>query len=454
MEVSYIEVNQPIGTFYMCSIKASQLLQMVEVIRRSDKTDGIQRDLSPDRTKEIANFCSDPDALFPTPIVVSVHSNKDIKIDTDSKKIFFPDDTIIGDVIDGQHRLGGISRSSNANLFDLPVVLMFNLNTEEKAYVFSTINSNQRKVNPSLIYDLFEVSSMRNPKKTAHQIARTLNSEPSSPFFNRLKMLGKKEEGKMNATLSQGTFCKSLLQLISNSPEKDTFDIKNQNPLKDDPNLPLRKFFINNSDHLIAKILTNCFNAVKIIFPEQWENPHNNILWKTTGFNGIMNSLPRLIKTGFKESDLSQDFFEKCFFLFKKHLKKNDIKLTNQDFGGGGIQVQRKFASLLIASIDDIDIEEDKYESNIEKYINNIPDVSIYEIYDIANMLKNEKVIYGTIRATIKDGLIKISHPMIDTVFSIPQEDRTKTLSIIENKFMNGLDYESWLNFKESISKD
>lgn len=83
-------------------------------------------------------------------------------------------------------------KSKRAVDFNLPVVLMFNLTMEEKAYVFSIINSTQTKVSMSLIYDLFDLSKTRSFQKTAHEIARSLNKMNNSPFFNRLKMLGKK----------------------------------------------------------------------------------------------------------------------------------------------------------------------------------------------------------------------------------------------------------------------
>ena len=87
---------------------------------------------------------------------------------------------------------------------------MFDLTEEEKAYVFSIINSKQTKVSSSLIYDLFSLSQHRSPTKTAHEIARALNRNTESPFYKRLKMLGKKIEGEDKATLSQGTFVKYL----------------------------------------------------------------------------------------------------------------------------------------------------------------------------------------------------------------------------------------------------
>ena len=98
------------------------------------------------------------------------------------------------------------------------VVVMFDLTEEEKAYIFSTINSNQTKVDKSLIYDLFELSKTRSPHKTCHEIARIMNSDKNSPFYGKLKMLGKKSD--KTAILSQGTFVNYLCRLMSNKPNK------------------------------------------------------------------------------------------------------------------------------------------------------------------------------------------------------------------------------------------
>ena len=79
--------------------------------------------------------------------------------------IEFNDVSPIGDVLDGQHRLLGLEDSGVENDFQLPVVFMFGLTAEEKAYVFSIINSKQTKVNASLLYDLCELMDRRSPQK-------------------------------------------------------------------------------------------------------------------------------------------------------------------------------------------------------------------------------------------------------------------------------------------------
>lgn len=351
MKTKYIEVKQPIGTFYMCCLPARYLLNIVRVTPRTQNIEGVQREMSQSRIKEIGSYCSDPDAVFPTPIVISIDKGASVEIDEVNQEITLPDDVVVGDVIDGQHRLWGIQRSIFIDHFNLPVVFMFDMTIEEKAYVFSTINSNQKKVNSSLIYDLFDVSTLRSPKRTVHYISRLMNSLDESPFCKRLKMLGKKEKSQENATLSQGTFAKSILMLISQNPDNDARLIKNGEDLPSDSNLCFRQYFIEDRDDVILKILLNCFNALKEVFMEEWENPNNNILWKTTGFRAVIYALPDLYKKGIREKSLTKEFFKSCFEVIKKDLLDQNIKLTSDSFPGGGEQNQKKLARIIVESI-------------------------------------------------------------------------------------------------------
>ena len=139
MNVKYLKVEQPIGTFYITSLQASVLAKIAIVERRNENPDVVQREGSSARIREIATYCGDPDATFPTPIIIAV--NFDAKIKIDENQIYFDENEILGDVIDGQHRLEGLKASNYISKFELPVVLMFNLFPEEKAYVFSIINS-------------------------------------------------------------------------------------------------------------------------------------------------------------------------------------------------------------------------------------------------------------------------------------------------------------------------
>lgn len=352
MRLNFIEINQPIGTFYIVKISAEKLLQLSVITRRIDSSIGIQRDLAHGRVNEIAQYCQSPDATFPTSIIVCVNScdvklldGNVLEIDDSKREIF--------EILDGQHRLLGISKSNSVYKFELPIVLMFDLTEEEKAYVFSIINSKQTKVSMSLIYDLFELSEKRSPQKTAHELARALNQMPDSPFYNRLKMLGKKMANQEVASLSQGTFVKNVLTLISKKPEKDTWDIKRGISLEQDYSLPLRQYFINGKDDVILKILLNCFSALKIVFNEEWLNCMDNVLWKTTGFGAVIKSFPVLYSIGVKQHKLTIDFFKACFENFKINLRE-DNKNLGTDFSGGGNQLQSQLSEYILKNLDEI----------------------------------------------------------------------------------------------------
>lgn len=347
-QLKYIKIQQPIGTFYFSKINAKLLGEIVNVTPRSADPTAIQRDESKDRINEIAKYCSDPDATFPTPIIVSVYENAEVTID--NLHINIGDNVIIGEVIDGQHRLKGILKSNLAESFELPLVLLFNLTEEEKAYVFSIINSKQTKVSMSLIYDLFALSRYRSPQKTSHEIARTLNKSKESPFFNRLKMLGNKEEHQEYATLSQGTFVKHFIDLLSKDPDEDLRKSKSNLPLAETPDLPLRQHFINNEDEVILKIILNLFSALKETFLELWENPTKNILWKSTGYVAIIKSFNELYVLGDIQNDLSKDFFLTCFKKFKARLGEQNLELTSNDFPSNA-QQQARLSKLLIESL-------------------------------------------------------------------------------------------------------
>ena len=347
MKIDYLEVNQPVGTFYLAKTNSDDLINYFYVNRRSDYG-GIQRQESKQRIEEISLYCQDPDAAFPTPIILAVQSEnvlfdpeeKTITVRENSKRIF--------EVIDGQHRIEGIKLAKERNCFncELVIVLMFDLTEEEKAYIFSTINSNQAKVDKSLIYDLFELSQQRSPYKTSHYIGRNMNSDRDSAFYKRLKMLGKKSNGL--ETLSQGTFVQGLTSLISKKPQKDMIDIKNNVPLEEDTNLVLRSYFIEEKDEVILKLMNNYFGAVKKVFPHEWESS-NYILSKTTGYLGLMKGFPYLYLRGLEVGNLSERFFEEIFKKVKIELEKDGTELTSEYFPSG-VTGQASLSSVLYKS--------------------------------------------------------------------------------------------------------
>lgn len=347
-KIKYLKIEQPIGTFYLTSLDASTLAKIAIIERRNENPDAVQREQSNSRIREIAKYCGESDATFPTPIIIAVKENADVRISEDF--ILYNEEEILGEVIDGQHRLEGLKASNYLSKFQMPVVLMFDLYPSQKAYVFSIINSKQTRVNMSLIYDLFALSYKRSPYKTCHETARALNKDVESPFFNRLKMLGKKEQNQNLASLSQGTFIKYLLELITKNPDEDTRKLKNNEPLQANENLVLRQYFIDEQDAVIYKIILNLYNGVKDVFEEEWNNPNVYIISKPIGFGAIIKAYPAIHKLGVDQNKLTRDFFKTIFSEFKNFLIYKEIKLTSEHFGSNE-QARTKLSKLIIQSL-------------------------------------------------------------------------------------------------------
>lgn len=348
IKIHMIELTQSVGTFYVGKIKSSSLINISKTIRRVENG-GIQRELARNRVKEIVKYCEDPDAAFPTPIILNIREEDIVSLKPfhgfrDLYELIIDDEKEFAEILDGQHRVEGIKHARNFDV-ELMVVIMFDLTEEEKAYIFSTINSNQTKVDKSLIYDLFELSNTRSPYKTCHEIARIMNADINSPFYSKLKMLGKKSDKV--AVLSQGTFVSYLCRLISNKPQQDMIDLKNGFEIKDDDRYVLRGYFKKKRDDIILKLLNNYFSAVANVFPEEWKDNREYILSKTTGYGALLKTFPSFYKKGLKNKKLTQEYFEIEFRKVKNFLRENNVRLISEEIPSGE-QGQKKLAELFI----------------------------------------------------------------------------------------------------------
>jgi len=371
MSNSYIAIRiiQPIGEMYLTAIPAKDLVDRVQNrprISSDDSSEDVQRVFSTKRIGQIAEFTADPDATFPTPIILAVDSSVVqalpmlMQADSDNSigrhyqkpresndpedsqlggvnayRITLPESGVFADVLDGQHRLLGLKKSKYLEKFELPVVIMFDLDPGDKAYVFSIINSKQTPVPSSLIYDLFDLSTSRSPKKTCHEVAQVLNRDESSPFHKRLKMLGRREDHhNQDVMLSQGTFAARLVELMSSDPDRDARLEKADNQsLPDELGRPLRKYYLRKDDDSITKILLNYFNAVRKVFPKEWDDTEGNyIIRKSVGYTALIKVLKEILPEAQEAKNLTENAFIEKFNIFKKNL--GDRELTGREFPG------------------------------------------------------------------------------------------------------------------------
>lgn len=306
MKFNFITIDQPAGRFYISKINANILIPISQSDTRTPyNSTGIQRKLNMNRVKEIAKYCEEKSAMFPTPIILSADSDYFNFYSDDNKEMEYTNiesgfldinnEKIIRDkkflsIVDGQHRLAGINESGMAQEFDLLVMFVFDTEAYQDAEIFSIINRNQKQVSKSLVYDLYGLTDEMTVEKFSHEIVQALNSVEFSLLKGRIKMLGYKtdnfnEDGKsIKQYVSQATLVDELIPMISKNVVDDNGLIKNgqavQNP--NDDKLILRKYFYDDNLYDVQAKLIGFYNAWIEVIRKYFRE--DTIIFKTVGF--------------------------------------------------------------------------------------------------------------------------------------------------------------------------
>ncbi|KJD20854.1 hypothetical protein VE30_00565 [Vreelandella aquamarina] len=383
LKLPVLKVDQPIGVFFIASMKAKDLVSIsYSDVRRlaKDRRDlekylGIQRPVSPSRIKQIKRYIEGPDATFPTSVILSVDEkcaeleeiddglgyltlqpflsdDEGVEASIDTKKI--------AKVIDGQHRIAAFmdekenwTFDDDTRNFDINVAIFVGADVAEQANVFATVNLQQTKVNKSLVYDLTELAKTPSPFKTCHNVAVVLDAEKSSPFHERIKRLGTATPGRKKEPLTQQSFVESLVKFVSADPVADRNQLLEGRRLKKaDLNTlkerPFRNLFIDGNELDIAEILFNFFDAVREKWPNSWEaiNVTGNLLPRSNAFKALMRYLKDDVYLSLVGDDIGRIPSKQEFMPFFDNIDLRDEDFTARNFvpGSGG---QSTFLKLL-----------------------------------------------------------------------------------------------------------
>ncbi|WP_299579540.1 DGQHR domain-containing protein [Mucilaginibacter sp.] len=337
-----LKCKQPIGEFYIGVMNYDDLIKIsyADIRRLETGTEmrevevytGIQRELAPNRVKEIAKYVNMVDSTFPTGVILHIEE-KDIIYSEENSTMTLPFKDTVAKVLDGQHRIAGLEFfPERGSEFQVNVTIFIGMELEDQAIVFATINKTQTKVNKSLVSDLYDFATNRSPQKTAHNIVRALNQKEGSPFYEKIKILGVAND-KEKETITQATFAEGIIKYISRDAMADR-DIykrgKTPNKFTDLELLsrPLRNIFIDEQDHIIAQILWNYFDAVMNKWPNAWNlvTPEM-ILNKSTGFLALMKF--------FKDAYISFGKIGQVVTIEEFSSIFNRINLLDKDFNRG-----------------------------------------------------------------------------------------------------------------------
>lgn len=348
-----LTLTQPIGTFYSCVIDHADVCEIAHAdVRRSSTRNiediiGIQRDLKSSRVKDIRQYVQNVDASFPSSVILAV-DHENAYFDEDAMVLRIRRGPEIAKIIDGQHRIRGLDEFDGC--FQLICTVFIDMELEDQAMTFASINLAQTKVNKSIVYDLYEYQRAPSPQKTCHQVARLLNREHDSPFYKRIKILGK-ATGEPLEYITQAAFVERLLQYVSNNPMRDRNELKKGGLKKlPDPDrvgkdkLIFRELFSNKKDHVIAEVVWNYFDAVRNRWPEAWNSSERGmILNHTQGFAGLMRFLRDVyVHTHDRNGGLSYDSVAKIF----SKIILDDTDFTSDNYPPGSTGESKLYKDL------------------------------------------------------------------------------------------------------------
>ena len=332
MRIPYIKLQQRSETFYVSKFNLLELLEHlnfhfrepyqsmknnIEVVKyqkyiqqisrkgielRSSE-EGIQRRLQIDRINDIKKFIeSDNDNFLPNSVLLSADvseledfEDNYLRYEDETIGYFeFPDNFMFS-IIDGQHRLAGLSLVEKEVLeeFEVAAIILLNTSKPTAAKLFADINGKQKSVNKSLIYDLYSELDDKSYQeiKKYHIICESFYTAKESPLFRQIKMLG-----IGSGAISQAFFIDYVKEAITktNLVKASTQEIYNhlfyyfrsyQKTFPDDWPVPVDftklDQLISHSNNVLKVrksqlVKTNGFGAIVRIFPEIYENTNGN----------------------------------------------------------------------------------------------------------------------------------------------------------------------------------
>lgn len=178
---------------YMSKIKDILPIYYVAVRGRDEIEGAVQRVLNKRRIASIKNFVLDGNMFLNTFILNWTDENYPIQFK--NGEMLIPIVSAAAQVIDGQHRLEGLKMAIEENneigeQF-IVVIMTEKLSTKDAAKIFLNINTEQKPVPQSLVYDLFgEVKDKTSYIVRATDIANELHSDVDSPYYQCIKLPG------------------------------------------------------------------------------------------------------------------------------------------------------------------------------------------------------------------------------------------------------------------------
>ncbi len=345
LKLQAVKVSQPMGDFYAVAIPAKILRPIVfldptriESVDRSSflyRLLGNQRDASTSRAREIAKYINTVESAFPNSIILAANyveygslqedPARRWKVGKDSSGLFLtiPTAERMASVVDGQHRLLGFDYCKPERRdMELLCAVYMDLPQAYQAYLFATININQRKVNKSLAYEQFgynlddEKPEGWAPDKLAVFFTRKLNLNPESPLHQHIKIapleadLVFQKSSDSDWVVSTACIVEGIVSLVSARPKIDRDLLHSKQPNERNRSglpqdgAPFRDLFRQCQDEVLWGQILGFFSVVKQTF---WAKAsEKSFIKKTIGVQALFDVF-RVLGLRFELDKLSQE---------------------------------------------------------------------------------------------------------------------------------------------------
>ena len=213
-------ISQGEHRFYQLAMPSDVLAECTFVsTREEDPEKGFQRLLSETRAGEIAKYIDSGLGTIPTSVILSAQETANFEYNSRNKTVDFFGDPHAFLILDGQHRVYGFRVAQTQ--IRVPVVIYNGLNRRDESRLFIDINSKQRGVPNELLLDIKKQADYEtNEEEMFSEIFEAMNSDPSSPLFDRLSP-SKKARNK----ISRVTFNASMKYIYSTLSSKGAIEI-------------------------------------------------------------------------------------------------------------------------------------------------------------------------------------------------------------------------------------
>ncbi|MBY5501243.1 DGQHR domain-containing protein [Rhizobium leguminosarum] len=318
-EYKFIEIHQHGRMFYLVNMPAEVVTKISYAsVRGKDLERGaVQRVLNTRRITSIKDFALNG-GNFPNSIVMNwVKDN--LVVDIDEFVISFEIEENSAQLIDGQHRVAGlreaIAEDGKLAKYDLPVAIYVGLSTKECADIFLAINTEQKPVHRSLVFDLYEVADEQivDPAAArARDIAVELN-DLDSPFDSMIKFPGERPRKGGVALSTVVTAIKPLIELNGIFDQVGLSTLENQ-----------------------SRAISNFFKALQIFYGETWFDKQNAFMY-AAGFSGAIDFLgKRMVPYCVQNKSFSTEIMQRAIELSESAL------IFQKDLSGkSGTEAQR-----------------------------------------------------------------------------------------------------------------